>query len=263
MTGLTPELQDLLDKQLAIQGGKSDIAGMLTGRMGSEFGTEMDWRGLNPMGQVPTAQFTLPEGSVGDPNMFRDMATEAMYNSATSRLNPQFESQRQALEIKLRNQGLGPEDAAWKSAMVGQGRTETDAYNQAHWSSIGAGRDEANSMWGQMMGNNQNQFQQALSANQQNFGQASSQSNMANQIRQQQLTEAMQKRGFSLNEINALMSGGQVGMPSMPNFQGASAAAPAPIYQGAADSASAAGANNPMGGLMGMVGTIGGAYLGS
>ena len=55
--GLTPELQDILNKQIAIQGGRSDIAGMLTGRMGAEFGQTMDWRGLNPMGQRPTAQY--------------------------------------------------------------------------------------------------------------------------------------------------------------------------------------------------------------
>ena len=90
-------------------------------------------------------------------------------------------------------------------------------------------------MFGQQMGRNQNNFNQALQANQQNFGQAMSGSNYANQIRQQQITEQMQKRGSSLNEINALLSGQQVQNPQMPNFNTASAAQAAPIYQAGVD----------------------------
>jgi DNA-binding transcriptional MerR regulator len=42
--------------------------------------------------------------------------------------------------------------------------------------------------------------------------------NYQNQRRQQQISEEMQKRGFSLNEINAILTGQQVGMPNMPSF---------------------------------------------
>jgi hypothetical protein len=94
-------------------------------------------------------------------------------------------------------------------------------------------------MFGQQMGRDSQNFSQNLSANQQNFGQGMSQSAYANQIRQQQMTEEMQKRGFSLNEINALMSGQQVQNPAMPNFSQGAAAAPAPIYQGAVDTSNA------------------------
>ena len=241
--GLKTEYQDILDKQTAIAAAKSDVAGGLMGRMQSEFGAPADWRGLSPMGQVPGAQFTLPEPDVGDPNQYRQHAEDAMYNQAQSRLQPQQDSARQALEIKLRNQGLGPQDAAWQTAMQGQGNQFNDANNQAMWSSVGEGRNEANQMFGQMMGRQSQNYQQALGANNQNFNQMTQQSNMANQIRQQQLTEQMQKRGHSLNEINALLSGGQVGMPQMPNFSGGQAATPAPIYQGAADAASVGSAS--------------------
>lgn len=79
--GLTPELQDILNKQIAIQSGRSDIAGQLTGRLGSEFGAPMDWSNLSPMGQTVDAQLTAPEGSVGDPYQTRDRAENAMYTS--------------------------------------------------------------------------------------------------------------------------------------------------------------------------------------
>jgi hypothetical protein len=260
-TSLTPELQDQYNKMMAISGGRMDIAGMLTGRMGGEFGQEMDWRGLNPMGQRPTAQYTLSEGSIGDPNAFRGRAENAMYDSAMSRLQPQFESRRAGLETKMRNQGLRPEDAAWKSQMSGMDNAQNDQNNQAMWSATDAGRQEAAQMWGQNMGQNQNNYQQSLGANAQNFGQSMQGSQYANQIRQQQITEALTKRGSSLNEIQALLNGQQVGMPSMPNFQGAQAAAPAPLMQGAAQNASGQNASNPMGGLMNMAGSLGGGYL--
>ena len=261
--GLTPELQDILNKQIAIQGGRSDVAGTLTGRMGQEFGSPMNWDGLSPMGGVPTNQYTIPEGDLEDPYQTRQRAEDAMYSQAQSRIVPQQDSQRQALEVKMRNQGLRPGDAAWQSQVEAQGRNFNDQNNQALWSSVGEGRSESGQMFGQNLQANQNRFNQALGANNQNFNQAMSSSNYANQIRQQQLTESMQKRGFSLNEINALLSGQQVNAPQMPNFNTAQAAQAAPIYTAAADQASIAAANSPWNALIGAAGTAGGAYLGN
>jgi hypothetical protein len=253
-TGLTPELMDIYNKQVAIQGGKSDIAGGLVNRMQNEYGAPMDWSGLSPMGGVPNSQFTLPEGGVDDPYGTRQRAEDAMYNQAQSRIAPMQESQREGLELKMRNQGLKPGDAAWDSQILSQGNQFNDQNNQALWSSVGEGRNESGQMFDQQLSNNQNNFGQALGSNAQNFGQAMQGSQYANQIRQQQLTEDMTKRGFSLNEINAILSGQQVGMPQMPNFSNATAAQPAPIMTGAAQQASIDNANNPMNGLMGLAG---------
>lgn len=262
-TGLTPELQDIYNKQVAIQGGKADITGGLMGRMQNEFGTEMDWRGLNPMGQTPTNQFTLPENSVGDPNAFRQRGEDAAYNSAMSRIQPQFDSQRQALEIKMRNQGLSPGDEAYQSQMESLGQQENDAKMQAQWGASAQGREESALNYGQQFDRNAQNFGQALGANNQNWNQALQGSQYSNQIRQQQLTEAMTKRGFSLNEINALMSGGQVGLPQMPNFTPATAAQPTPIMEGAAQQASIDNANSPWGALLGAGTTLGAAGIGT
>jgi len=104
-------------------------------------------------------------------------------------------------------------------------------------------------------------FNQALGANNANFSQAMRGSAYANQLRQQQLTEAMQKRGFSLNEINALLSGQQVGTPQMPNFSQAQAAQPAPVYQAAADQGSIDAASNPFGAILGAGADLGAASI--
>ena len=353
---LTPELQDILNKQVAIQSGRSDIAGALTGRMGSEFTQPMDWRGLNPMGEVPTQQYTIPEeiqrnvdysdiptptapgqvmnlntqgltgingpqqqtnldysgiSGVGDGSDYRARAEQSIYDKGQSRLQPKFAEQRRAEEVKMRNQGLGPEDAAWQARMGAIGEQETDAYGQLQNDSIMGGMSESNQSFnqdvarrgmytgerdrqaqfsndantnmfnmqsglrGQMFGERESQgqftnsaaqnlygmqsdmrnmytgerdrnaafyntasqqaYDQSRGANQQNYQQAMAGSQYANQIRQQQITEAMTKRGFSLNEINGLLSGQQVNTPQMPSFTGASAAQAAPIYQGAVD----------------------------
>ena len=244
-TSLTPELQYILNQQQAIAAGKGDVAGMLVNRMGSEYGQQMDWSGLSPMGEVPMGQYTRPGGD-------RKAAEDAAYNQAQSRIAPQQESQRESLELKMRNQGLNPQDAAWQSQVQSQAQGFNDQNNQALWSANQAGRQNAESVFGQR-----------LSANAQNYGQAMGNSAYANQIRQQQLTEAMTQRGFSLNEINALMSGDQVGLPQMPSFSEASAAQPAD-YQGAAvQQASANAAGDPTGAILGAGTDLAGAYLGT
>jgi hypothetical protein len=260
--GLTPELQNILNQQIAIQGGRSDIAGMLTGRLGNEYGQGMDWSNMSPMGGVPTSQFTAPEGGVGDPYATRAAAENAVWNQANSRLDPKFESQSAALESKMRNQGLRPQDAAWQSQVQGMGQQQNDARNQALWSANDAGRQESGQMFGQQLGRDQNTFNQSLQSNAQNYGQAMQGSQYANQIRQQQMTEAMTQRGYGLNEINALLSGQQVGMPQMPNFSQANAAAPPPTYQAGVDQGNYDAASNPMNGLMGIVGQGVGGYAG-
>jgi hypothetical protein len=283
--GLTPELQDILNKQIAIQGSRTDIAGSLAQRMGNEFGTPMDFGDLSPMGANPVTQFTAPEGQqtsldfsgapqIGDPERIRERSEDAVFSKAQSRLQPQFDTARQQLEIKMRNQGLGPEDEAWQAQMGSLNRQETDAYNQAMYSAIDTGRSEAAQMFGQDVTRRgvatgetaqqgaftnsalQQQFAQNLGSNAQNYGQAMQSANYANALRQQQLTEEMQKRGFSLNEINALLSGQQVNTPQMPNFVGASQAAAAPLYQAAVDQGNfdQMQSQGLMGGIGGLVG---------
>lgn len=262
--GLTPELQSILNRQIAIQGARTDVAGSLTQRMGEEFSSPLQWDNLSPLARGPNAQFTLPESvqrqldfsdahQISDPSQLRQHAEDAMYNRATSRLDPQFQQRRQALEIKLRNQGLGPEDEAYQAQMGSLDMQETDAYNQAMYSAVDSGRAEAGQLFGQDVTkrgidtgevaqqagfynqSGQQAFDQAYQSNQANFGQATQEATYANMIRQQQMAEMMQQRGFSLNEINALLSGQQVSTPQMPNFSNAGQAQPAPIYQAGVD----------------------------
>jgi hypothetical protein len=64
----------------------------------------------------------------------------------------------------------------------------------------------------------QQSFGQNLQSNNQNFGQQMQLAGYQNQLRQQQIAEALQQRGQSLNEANALLSGQQVSSPQFANF---------------------------------------------
>ena len=136
---------------------------------------------------------------------------------------------------------------------VANANLNNQAINQAYGQTLGAfnfGNQAQQQLFGQMMGqaNLANQaagqrFSQDLQSQQfrnQALGQASAldiarmqAGNQAraqqfglnqqfadsrNRLRQQAIAEQMQRRGMSLNEMNALLSGQQVSMPQMPSF---------------------------------------------
>jgi hypothetical protein len=199
-TNLNPESQRALDAQLKLTGDKSELAGSLTERMANEFGEPMDYS-------------ALPEwaGPLSSGEDARQSAEDAIYGRSTSRLDPQWEQRTEQKEAQLAARGLRPGDKAYDQAMENMGRERTDAYQQAQYGSIMGGGQEAT----------REQGMDLTAGNFQNTG------------RQAQFTEEMTKRGMSLNEINAIMSGQQVGMPSMPGFNATQSAGGA-NYSGAA-----------------------------
>ena len=133
------------------------------------------------------------------------------------------------------NQAQGQFRNAANQQEFGQNATEGTFNNQAQ-----------NDMFqqGQQRGLFQNQaqsqdFSQMMQRAQMGDQRAQQELNMAiqaggfnNQNRQQQISEMLQRRSQPLNELNALMTGQQVGMPQMPSFNTASRAA-APDLMGA------------------------------
>ena len=197
---LTPEQQQALNDQLNIGAWRSGLASNMFGRVGEEFGDVMDWD-----------QFQQMQTDLGTGDEARQQAIDEMYGQATSRLDPQWAQARDQKLAALRNQGLREGDRAYDEAMANFGRMETDAYNQAMFSAIQHGGAEGSRVFGM------NERSAA-------FG---------NTARQAQIAEEMQRRGFTLNEINALLSGQQIAMPGMPGFNTAERAAGAD-YMGAA-----------------------------
>ncbi len=246
-TSLDPRLQDALDKQIAVQRAKSGLAYGMQGRMADEYANKMDWSGFQDFGQSPEQRYVTPENiqrgldysgldPLNSPDRYRQESIDAAYGQATSRLDPAFEQQKGDLEARLMAQGLRPGDEAYDREMDNFSRRKVDAYNQAQFSAIGQGAADASRMYGmeaarrgQLAGEIGQQgafanqaaamsFGQGAAAAGQNYGQDVTTANYQTRLRQQQIAEQLQQRGFSLNEINAILTGQQVGMPSMPSF---------------------------------------------
>jgi len=203
---LSPEQQAALDQQLAITQGRSELAGGLMERVQDEFGDVMDWSQFNEIG-----------AGIEGGDYYNQEAEDALYARATSRLDPRYAQKREATESQLRNQGLRPGDEAYENAMANLGREEEDAYQQAATqATIGAGAEGSRMQGMDVAAGGYN-----------------------TQLRQQQIAEAMQQRGFSLNEINAILSGQQVAMPGMPGFNTAGVVEGADLTGAARDTYSA------------------------
>jgi hypothetical protein len=155
----------------------------------SEFGRELFGRVRDEFG-TPMDWSGLPE--VGSGAGARDRAETNLYDRATSRLDPQWEQREEQTTARLMAQGLRPGDPAYDQAIENQSRERTDAYDRATSSSIMGGGVEGERQYG-----------------------------MESSDRNRALTEEMQKRGMSLNEINALISGQQVSTPQQQNFKSA------------------------------------------
>jgi hypothetical protein len=123
----------------------------------------------------------------------------------------------------------------------------------------------------QQMYSNQQAQQQANNAlAQQQFGNQMANANLGNQAQQQQYTQAMTNYNMPLNTLSALRTGAQVQNPTFQNVpQQATTAGPdilgattaAGNYNMAGYNAQQAASSNLTGGLMGLGGSLGGAYL--
>lgn len=234
---LSEPLQAMLDSQMGLSLGRSSLGYGMLGNVANEMGNPMDWskygemQMINPQQQIGnqnvpdlwgTTQWDMPQYNttgtldqlnfqgapdVTNPQFGVQKAEDAIYGKAKSRLDQQFDSQRQKMEIKLRNQGLSPGDQAYQSAMQNIDIQANDAYGQATMDSIiGAGK-EAQRMFGMesdlrnqytgeveragMFGNQaaQQEFEQQMAAGSQAFQDVQTAANQQNQARSQAMNE--------------------------------------------------------------------------
>lgn len=279
-TELTPETQAALDSQMRIQQGRSGLAESMLTRVNNEFSPTMDWSQFGPRedrvspGQLQTnLDFSgAPEVSSGADT--RNRAENAIYQRATSRLDPRFSQEEGDIRSRLYNQGLREGDAAWQREMDNFGRSKEDAYQTAMNEAIMGGGQEASREFG--MDSARRSMMTGEMAQQANFGNSALQQQLGQQIqaggyntqqRQQQIAEEMQRRGFSLNEINAILTGQQVAMPGMPGFNTAQRSEglqslQAAQMQGQADLDAFNAEQQAMQGMMSGVGSIAGGFMG-
>lgn len=242
-TALSPQEQALYDAQKATELGATNIAQDQLGRVRGALETPLstsglpqlsggvDLSGLNPGAGIQTSfdkggalQYNFDpgqqvQGQVGgdlDAARYQNMA--AVYGQAASRLDPRFAKEQDRLDQRLASQGFSANSQGYKDAIDDFGRTKNDAYNQALFSSIGAGEDAANSMFGRQLGQGQFANQAAGQMYQQNMGQAAFNNQTAGQDFGQNLGAAQfgnqaQAQGFNQNlqGIQAALQNAQFG----------------------------------------------------
>lgn len=230
-TNLTPESQAALDSQMRLQQGRSDMAEGLLNRSRDEYGQPMNWdqfQQLQTSLDVPDYQSEQIQRGIGNTPDYIKSAEDAIYNQWSSRQEPRMQQESEGLRTQLYNMGLKEGDEAYNRELQRLTQDQNDARQQAQYqATIGSGA-EAQRMQGMdvQSGNFANSaaqqaLQQQLALGSQRFGQQQTAAGFQNTARQQQIAEEMQRRGFSLNEINAILTGQQVGMPSMPGFNAA------------------------------------------
>ena len=262
VTSLNEPQQRALDSQQRIGQGRSDLAESLLGRTYDEYGDIVDWDNFSPKGSrlspneynAEDIQRSLDFSGARDFGNIEDVrnrSEDALYDRGAARLDPRFAQEEDNLRTMLANQGLAAGDTAYDEQMRQFNERKDDQYSQLRNDSIAFGGDEATRQFGMGLQGRQQDISEIMSqggfannaANQAlaqqlslgsaRFGEEQSASAYDNQLRQQDISEELQKRGWSLNEINAILTGQQIGMPSMPGFNSATRAESAD-YLGAA-----------------------------
>jgi hypothetical protein len=190
-------------------------------------------------GRGVTGAFMFGQGN--NPNAIRERAQEAVWQMQ----KPALDQRRESTEVQLANQGLARGSEAWNREM----QRLDDSEARARLSAVEAGRQEADMLFGQGIQGVDQANRIAGQEYQQNMGQAGFENqadqmefdnairaaqmgdnralqqlqmkiaagNFANMNRQGAISEETMRRGQTLNELNALLTGQQVNMPTMPN----------------------------------------------
>jgi hypothetical protein len=298
-------LQDALSSQIESQYKRSDLANQSMGRVEQEYSQPFNYEELPAMqsggtpGEIRTAVADYSPGLNTSFN-FGDAPAAPTYDtgyrdrvaqSLMERMMPVQEYQNRQLQTQLSNQGFKLGSEGYKRGLdeLAQ-RQAAERYN-----AFDTAGNEAQRMYGSQMGARQQGISEAMAqgnfgnqalgqaqgldinamnamnaAQGQAFGLNQAYANQQNTLRQQAIAEQAQRRGMSLNEMNALLSGQQVQMPTMPTFNAAGRSETPQLlnaaqsqYSAALDAANAknAGISNVFGGLTSLgAGALGGGF---
>jgi hypothetical protein len=178
-TNLSQGEQQNYDLSTGVYGDALRTASGQIGRVDAALG-----QGLNTEGLPDLQGFNAPDF---DRQRFED----SVYESQTRRLDPQFDRMERSQDARLAAQGLGANSEATRNLRQDFARDRNDAYGEARNQSIQAGGAEQSRA-----------IQQAIAGG--TFG---------NQARTQGLQERAYVQNQPLQQLQALLGTGQVGMP--------------------------------------------------
>lgn len=258
-TALSPTGQQNFDLQQQVSGALNNLALSGTNQVSSAMSTPLTYSGLPTPAGISTSTLpsiqpfstsnitaapssldlsNLPAAPSADPGSY-NAASDALYDQATSRLDPQWQKAQTELETQLANEGITQNSTAWNNAMNQFGQTKNDAYSSAQNDAV-AGAEQyqteqvnnENTGYQAALGTDTSQFSaeqqarnasvaEALSGSQVSQSQQAQalstqevQNSTALQNRQQGISEADYLRELPINEVSSLLNGGQVSQPT-------------------------------------------------
>ena len=256
-TTLTPAEQKALESQQAIKQGRSDIALGMLPHAQEAITTPIDYESMQQYGNTPTAsefgrmgdapQLQTEFDRSGIPEMptYNQEYVQNIQNQALDYMRPEMQAAQESLDAQLAAQGITPGSEAYDRAQ----RRLADQQSRDQYNALNTAMSQGNQMYanqlaansqgfGQNMaafqfGNNAKAQQQGLNQNalgfnnqiaNQEFGQQQQIANYENNLRRMQIAEAQMRQQHPLNNMNALMTGQQVAMPNMPQYNAANRA---------------------------------------
>lgn len=127
---LSPGLQSLLDSYL--------------GNANAGAGSKLDFSANNP---------NLTQ--IKDPTLLAQGTTDALYNQATSRLDPTWQTNQKQLEDTLANRGITMGSEAYDHALNDFNRSKNDAYTSAQNAATQYGVQDASTLFGEGLAGHQ------------------------------------------------------------------------------------------------------------
>lgn len=170
VTEFSPEQQRIFDAEMGLTGDLFDLAGDYTDRVSQGLKNPFSYEGL-------------PEAPLADAQARREVI-DSLYDQYRSRLDPQLEQDRRALEQRLANQGISIGSDAWNAELDRFGRSRNDAYQSALNQAVAAGGTEQSRLF-----------------------------NLQQAARERAIQERAYLRDRPINEITALTSGRGVTLP--------------------------------------------------
>jgi hypothetical protein len=162
----------------------------------------LDTTGLPELAQFDTSK--LGDAPVANDHT-RQLAADALYGQATSRLDPQYADSQKQLETQLINKGIAQGSDAWNHALESFNRSKNDAYDSARRNSISdaVGYETGqfnleNTAYGNRRDTEQMRFTDQNSARSQGVGERQQQVATALGLRQQGVNERQQQIATAL-----------------------------------------------------------------
>lgn len=243
-TNLSPEKQKAYDDQQAIQGGRNALAANAIGGVTDELGNPMDYGKLpDRAGSLDVPDFYgegLSDMGTAADGAYDPQFAQTQYDRQMSLEGPQMERALAQQETQLRNQGLRPGSQAYDTAMQDLRNQQGEQTSRMSQDALRTGADEQERQYGRDMQTagyrdtqRSQQVDEQLAYGEQGFNQRKTANDYQNALRSGAISEDRGRRTQSLNEMNALQSGQQVGMPGQPTYNQAENA-PATNYNMAA-----------------------------